>query len=154
MAEEKDFIIVLFKTLKEAIYDMNSTLKDMLNNQKTIGTYVENLPIKELKDTLKEHNKESNENIDECTEAVNLQTKDIIEGISNIKDILIRTIITISVFFGIVTSGWFYKAFVSPSINPTVKLEKTITELQDSIETDRKIIEELRETIKGLHDPN
>lgn len=159
---EENFILKLFDTLKEAITNMNDTLKELLNNQKSIGEYMKTLPIKELKDSLKEHNKESNDNIDECTQTVNLQTVDVLKSISDLKDIITKTIVIVGVFFTIVTSGWFYKAFLQGPTNADNTLQDTISELQQTLEDERiknneaiknqnKIIEELRQTIRSLH---
>lgn len=155
---EENFILKLFDTLKEAIRDMNDTLKQLLNNQKSIGEYMKTLPITELKESLKDHNKESNDNIDTCTETVNTQTKDILKGIRSIKDILVRVIITVSVFFGLITSGWFYKTFIHPSTptnNGIIELKKTLEEEkvknEKILKEQTKVIEDLRKTIKDLH---
>jgi len=155
---EENFILKLFDTLKEAIRDMNDTLKQLLDNQKSIGEYMKSLPIKELKDSLKEHNKESNDNIDTCTETVNTQTKDVLKGIRSIQDILIRAIITISVFFALITSGWFYKTFIQPpgvSHRVVIELKKTLEDEkiknEKILEEQTKVIEDLRNTIKDLH---
>jgi len=157
---EESFILKLFDTLKEAIRDMNDTLKQLLNNQQSIGEYMKTLPIKELKDSLKDHNKESNENIDTCTETVNTQTKDILKGIHKIQSILTKTIITVSVFFGLISSGWFYKTFIQPpgvSQQVIIELKKTLEDKK--IKNDKvlkeqtKVIEDLRRTIKDLHQP-
>jgi hypothetical protein len=73
---------------------------------------------------------------------------------------LTKTIITVSVFFGLISSGWFYKTFIQPpgvSQQVIVELKKTLED--EKIKNDKvlkeqtKVIEDLRRTIKDLHQP-
>ena len=132
MADESVFL-KLFDTLKEAINEMNSTLKDLLSNQQTIGNYMESLPIKEFKDTLKEHNKESSENIDECTEVVNTQTSDILNKLDKIYGIVFKTTVVVSTFITIVSCIFTYNKFLKPDPDH-IDLEETIISLQKTLD--------------------
>lgn len=158
---EENLILKLFDTLKDAITNMNDTLKELLNNQKNIADYMKTLPIKDLKESLKDHSKESTDNIDECTQTVELQSGDILKAINNLKDIITKTIVIVGVFFTIVTSGWFYKAFLQGPTYVDNMLQDTISELKKTLEDEKtkndnaiknqnKIIEELRTTIRNL----
>jgi len=152
---EENLILKLFDMLKDAVKEVSDTLKQLLNNQQSIGEYMKTLPIKELKDSLREHDRDANNNIDSCTETVQLQTSDILKSIQSLKDIIVRSIIIISVFFTLVTSGWFYKSFIQPQSNDDLKgiilnLEKSINEAKEKSTENNKLIEDLRETIRKL----
>jgi len=163
MADESVFL-KLFDTLKEAINEMNSTLKDLLSNQQTIGNYVESLPIKEFKDTLKEHNKESSDNIDECTEVVNTQSSDILKKLDKIYAIVFKTTVVVSVFITIVSCIFTYNKYLK-SDSEHDQLEKTIITLQKTLKEEIeksnkrndeqiKLIDGLRKTIRELQNEN
>ena len=158
---EENVIIKLFDTLRDAIKDMHFTLKEMLSNQKTIATYMETLPIDDLRTSLKDHNKESTDNIDECTEVINNQSHDIMKKLDKIHTIIYKTTVVVWVFIGVVSLLFTYNKFIKP--NPEdLKLQKTVVELKQVIqkqteESDNKIekqlelIEKLREEVRELN---
>ena len=135
---DQNVMIKLFDTLKDAIRDMNSTLKEMLTNQKTISAYMETLPIDELKDSLKEHNKESSENIDECTDVVNTHMKDIMKKLDTIYSIVYKTTVVVGVFIAIISAISTYNKFIKPDIHFT-ELHKTVMELQETIDRQTEV---------------
>jgi len=132
MAEE-NVMLKLFDTLKDAIRDMNSTLKEMLNNQKTISIYMKTLPIDDLKDSVKDHDIHSSSNIDECTDALNIHTQDIMKKLDRIYSIVYKTTLAVGLFISIISIIFTYNRYIKPDAE-FVNLQKTIVQLQETID--------------------
>ena len=151
-----DLLLKLFDTLKDSSKDTQDLCHAMLTNQNNIGTYIKNLPIDELKSALKEHNKESADNIDACTETVETKTDTILEKVNLIDTKIGKMITVVIVAFALLTV-----AFVIGRLSmDTTSLEKKIEinqqeEHQIIIDAVKESMEEefekIKETIDRFH---
>ncbi len=151
-----DLLLKLFDTLKDSSKDTQDLCHAMLTNQNNIGSYIKNLPIDELKNTLKEHNKESIDNIDACTETVETKTDTILEKVNLIDTKVGKMITVVVVAFALLTVSFIVG-----------RLSMDTTSLQKAIESDQQIehqiiidavkesmeeeFEKIRETIDKFH---
>lgn len=99
---EVDLLLKLFDTLKDSSKDTQQMCQAMLTNQTNISNFMRNLPLAELKEMLKEHAKESGDDIGTCTETVENQTDAILKEVrqlrSRIKTMITVVIVTFSLF--------------------------------------------------------
>jgi len=112
---EVDLLIKLFETLKDALRDTNQLCQAMLNNQTSIANHMKTLPIEDLKqvlkdhskessDDLKDHSKESSDDIGTCTETVETQGVNILNEIRDLKGKVKTMIIVVVVAFTLFSS--------------------------------------------------
>ena len=109
---EVDLLIKLFDTLKDSSKDTQQMCQVMLTNQNNIANYIKHLPIEELTDALKDHSKESSEEIGTCTETVESTTDTILTELQlmngKIKTMITVVIVAFALFsiaslFGVIT---------------------------------------------------
>jgi len=98
---EIDLLIKLFDTLKDASKETRDLCQAMLTNQNDIGNYIKNLPMTELTGALKEHSKESTDEIGVCTETVQSKSDTILEEIETLKQKVKTMIIVVMVAFSL-----------------------------------------------------
>jgi hypothetical protein len=91
---EVDLLIKLFDTLKDSSKDTQQMCQAMLTNQNNIGNYIKHLPMAELTEALKDHSKESSDEIGTCTETVETKSDDILEEIKTMSG-KVKTMITV-----------------------------------------------------------
>ena len=101
---EVDLLIKLFETLKDALRDTNQLCQAMLNNQTSIANHMKTLPIEDLKQVLKDHSKESSDDIGTCTETVETQGVNILNEIRDLKGKVKTMIIVVVVAFTLFSS--------------------------------------------------
>jgi gas vesicle protein len=102
---EVDLLIKLFDTLKDSIKDMQNLCQALLTNQTSIGSYMKSLPMDEVKQLLKEHSKESTDEIGTCTETVETQTDTILTEVRDLKGKVRTMIVVVLVAFALFTSA-------------------------------------------------
>lgn len=93
---EVDVLLKLFDTLKDSSKDAQQMCQAILTNQTNISSYIKNLPLSDLKELLKDHAKQSGDEIGTCTETVESQTDAILEEVKTLKG-KIKTMITVVV---------------------------------------------------------
>ena len=91
---EVDLLLKLFDTLKDSSKDTQQMCQAMLSNQTNISNFMKNLPLAEIKEMLKDHAKESGDDIGTCTETVESQTDAILKEVRQLKG-RIKTMITV-----------------------------------------------------------
>jgi len=98
---EIDLLLKLFDTLKDSMKDQQTVHNALLTNQNDLGNYLKTLPIEEIKLMLKEHTKESSDEIESCTETVESKSDTILNEIKIIKDKIKTMIIIVMVTFSL-----------------------------------------------------
>lgn len=138
MAENIDLMIKLFDTLKQASDKNESSILSLIQQQDKLVGHIEHLPIKDLQDALKEHNKDSKDDIDSCTETVESKTDNILEGLSEIKEKVKTMITVVLVAFALFTAAgligaisYKYWGTQSESVKSREKLIEIIHEEQE-----------------------
>ncbi len=105
MSDNVDLMIKLFDTLKQASDKHESSILSLIQQQDKLVGHIEYLPIKDLQDALKEHNKESKDNIDSCTETVEIKSDNILERVKGIENKIGKMILVVLVTFTLFTSA-------------------------------------------------
>ena len=150
---EIDLLIKLFDTLKDASKETQQLCHAMLTNQNNIGNFMKNLPMNELKQALKDHSKESTDEIGTCTETVETKTDNILERVKAIEGKIGKMILVVVVAFTLFGSAIMIANFTNPHSQSQDR--DTITELKKIIDEDKlrtdEVIEDLRKTIEELH---
>lgn len=146
----RDALIELFTMLKESIKKDTDTTEKLVDQQFELVTQIKALPITELKDMLKEHNKESLNDIDECSSAVETKSNEILEKCKEIISKLNRLFWVIGLTVSILTAGYFI-------VRATVDNKKTFENWKSEITEEREdMVDELRQEIidemKRLHE--
>ncbi len=139
---EIDLLLKLFDTLKDAIKETQGLCHAMLTNQGNIGNYVKNLPAE-----LKDHAKESSDNIGTCQETVEEQTGALLVEMRELKQKVRTMILVVTIAFTLFGAAVFVGRMVVES--DTVH-DQLLEEMERRFE---KKIEELRKTIQQKKKP-
>jgi len=150
---EVDLLIKLFETLKDALRDTNQLCQAMLNNQTSIANHMKTLPIEDLKQVLKDHSKESSDEIGTCTETVESKTDTILQKVNAMDNKLTKMILVVTVTFSLLTVAYFVGRY---SMDNTEELKKWEEKIQKEQEADHKalrkeLIEAIREEMRKRH---
>lgn len=122
---EIDLLLKLFDTLKDAIKDIQLMCQAMLTNQNNIGNYVKSLP-----DALKDHAKESSDEIGTCTETVEAQSDTVLNEIRELKGKVKTMIIVVVVAFTLFTAAVMIARLTDERPNEHHQLMEKIEELE------------------------
>ena len=99
---EIDLLIKLFDTLKDSMKDQQTVHNALLTNQNDLGNHLKTLPIEEIKQILKDHTKDSSDDIDSCTETVESKSDAILEEVKEIKgkikNMILAVVVAVSLF--------------------------------------------------------
>ena len=96
---EVDLLLKLFDTLKDASKDNYQLAQALLTNQNNIGNYIRSLPLDDLKQALKDHSKDSSDEIGTCKETVETKSDDILTEVKKISSKIKTMIIVVVVAF-------------------------------------------------------
>jgi len=97
MPENIDLMVKLFDTLKQSSDKNEATLQKLIEQQQSLIGHIEYLPIKDLQLSLKEHNKNSSDKVDACTETVTKTSNKILDKVVTIESKIGRMIIVVLV---------------------------------------------------------
>lgn len=145
---EIDLLLKLFDTLKDQLKEMQQLSQALLTNQNNIGNYMRSLPMDEVKQLLKDHSKESTDEIGTCTETVELKATDIIDSVNSMKAKVDRMVLVIKVAFSlfgaaVLIGGISYKYAGTPD---KTAIEESHEELKQEIKDD--VNEAIQEALK------
>jgi len=98
---EIDLLLKLFDTLKDQLKDIHTAFQALLTNQNNIGNYIRNLPMEEVRQLLKDHTKDSSDEIGTCKETVETKSDDILGAVDSMKERVDRMILIIKVAFAL-----------------------------------------------------
>lgn len=150
---EIDLLIKLFDTLKDASKETQQLCHAMLTNQNNIGNYMKSLPMDDLKQALKDHSKESTDEIGTCTETVESKSDNILERVKAIEGKIGKMILVVIVAFTLFTTAILIANFSNP--HSQAQDRATIEDLQKIIDADKirtdEVIEDLRKTVEEFH---
>ena len=105
---EIDVMLKLFDTLKQSSDKNEATIQKLIEQQHALIGHIEYLPIKELQEALKEHDKGSTEDIDSCTETVKTTTDIILEKVNIIDTKVGKMITVVIVAFALLTMSYLF----------------------------------------------
>ena len=146
---EIDLLLKLFDTLKDSLKDIHTANNALLTNQNDISNHIKGLPMEEVKQLLKDHAKESSDDIDSCTETVESKSDTILNEIKIIKDKIKTMIIVVSVAFALFTSA----ALIGVIVYNIQKEEEAPSHstLEQTLEDIKLENDSLRQQIEGFH---
>jgi len=141
MVDMIDVMMKLFDTLNESFSNANKSIQKLIEQQSDLINYIKNMPMEELKESLRQHDKDSSDNIDSCTETVETTSEKILKKVNVIEGKISKMILVVLVAFAIITSGYFIIRTVAEHTE-----KKTITEQTQRIidEAVRKALDEFR----------
>jgi hypothetical protein len=143
MADNIDILVKLFETLKDSSNSTKDTTQKLIIQQLELVNYIKSLPIDDLKQALKEHSKESADDIDSCTETVKSKNDGVMEEIKKLSNKVRIMIIVVLVTFTILTGGYAIMRTAAES-HPNHEIEQKTKMTQD----DRNYI--INEIVKKL----
>ena len=139
-------LVKLFETLKESSNRNESTTQKLVIQQLELVNQIKNLPVDDLKEALKEHAKESSDEINECSGVIELETANIISLLKDIVNKINRMILVVLVAFSVVTGSY---VMIRSTADDTNQIELLKDELkQEQKELAEEIMDKLHEELK------
>jgi len=127
-------LIKLFDTLRESSNRNEDSTQKLIMQQLELVGQIKNLPVDDLKQALKEHAKESADNIDGCSGIIELKTNDIMEALRTVINKLNKMMLIVVVVTSVLSGGYF--------------IIKTITDTQSKVYITDEKTQTLLESIK------
>lgn len=140
MTEQNDFIKLLFDTLESATKDNSATVKELVNQQINLINTVEKMPIRDIRQELKDH-----------VVAASDERKTILEKVNELSGkvkLMIGIVVAAVALTGVVYVIGRFLIDYTPKKELTV-IEERIHKQQQSEHSD--LIEAVREEIKKFH---
>ena len=146
MANNIDILLKLFATLKESSDKNEEATKQLILQQLELVGHIKHLPIEDLRQALKDHAKESSEEIDSCEETVTTTSEDLMTELKKMSNKVSKMILVVVVAFTILTGAYIIIRSVADN-------QESISATQEAqhrkVATD--VIEEIRKEIRKLH---
>jgi len=142
---EMDIMLKLFDTLKQSSDKNEATIQKLIEQQHTLIGHIEYLPIKELQDSLKDHNKETSDDINSCTETVETTSDVILTKVNSIDTKIGKMILIVIVAFTL-----FSMSVLIATLTQTKNIP-TYSDLKSVITDQNELIEELKKDIDEYH---
>lgn len=139
-------LVKLFDTLKESSNRNEVTTQKLVIQQLELVNQIKNLPVDDLRQALKEHAKESSDEINECSGVIEMETANIVKLLRDIINKINRMILVVIVAFSVVTASYVM-------IRATADDDKKIEQLKEEMQEDRKeLIDEIQNQIDRIKD--
>lgn len=138
-------LIKLFDTLKESSNRNEESTQKLIMQQLELVGQIKNLPVDDLKQALKEHAKDSADNIDNCSGIIELKTADIMDMLRTVINKLNKIMLIAIVVASVLSGGYFIVRTVTESQQNKVYITDEQTQilldsikqqLEDHIKTD------------------
>jgi len=149
-------LVKLFDTLKESINKDEVATQKLIMQQLELVNQIKALPVEELKQMLKEHAKESMNDIDECSGTVELKTGEILDLVGDLKNKITKMMIVISVIIAVSTSGYFLIRYAAEKNIGQTNWEERLNQIENKQQEDFKkrldqLTDDLRKEMQLLH---
>lgn len=152
MDDSVEIMVKLFETLKESTDKNESTLRKLIEQQHSLISLIEYMPVKELHESLKDHSKDSSMEIGTCTDTVNSTSNSILEKVKVIENKIGRMILVVIVAFSVLSAGFIVGRI---TLEGKVMQQSNVVEHQEIIDTLKESMEEefknIREEINLYH---
>jgi len=106
MTDSMDILVKLFDTLKASTDKNESSTQQLIGQQQDLVTYIKNLPIKDLRDALNIHVKDSASNIDSCSNIVKLKTGVLMDELKKISVKISKMTLVAVVIFTVLAGAY------------------------------------------------
>ena len=144
---EVDLLLKLFDTLKDASKETQQLCHALLTNQNNITNYMGNLPMDELKMALRDHAKDSSDEIGTCTETVETKTDNILSVVKTIDSKVGKMILVVLVSFSLFSIAFFMGKYTSGDADKFIEWEEKIKSRQEA--EHNKLIDAIREEFRN-----
>ncbi len=134
MSDNITILVKLFETLKDSSDKNEETTQKLIVQQLELVSHIKHLPIEDLNQALKDHAKDSANNIDICTETVEVTGKDLMTEIKKVASNVNKMILVVLVTFAVLTGTY---VFIS-----------NVADHKQNIEVQKIVVEEVRKEIK------
>jgi len=153
MSDNINILLKLFETLKDSSDRNENATQQLIVQQLELVGHIKHLPIEDLRAALREHAKESSEDIDACSETVESTSGGLMAEIKTLISKVNRMILVVIVAFTV--SGIAYSV-IKTLYDSDSKFDKWQEKIENSQEEEHhkitnEIIEELRKEIRKLH---
>ncbi len=142
-----DLMLKLFDTLKQASDKTESALQKLINQQNEIIGHIQYMPIKEIQDSIDDHEKSSDSKINDCTKTVNSSSAGIIEKLRRMNNRVTVMIVVVLSTFTVLSAAYLIGSFAADKNNKAVK-STYLFENKVVIDMIQKEFEKIRHEIK------
>ncbi|MCK5611085.1 hypothetical protein KAR91_54935 [Candidatus Pacearchaeota archaeon] len=142
MSDNITILVKLFETLKESSDKNEDATQQLIVQQLELVGHIKHLPIEDLKQALKEHAKDSSDNIGACTETVEVTGKDLMEEIKKLSSRVSKMILVVLVTFTVLTGTYVFISNIADHKKESIEWKKKIEEAKE--EMVNKAIEEFK----------
>jgi hypothetical protein len=146
MSDNITILVKLFETLKEASDKNEDATQQLIVQQLELVGHIKHLPIEDLRQALKDHAKDSADNIDSCTETVEITGKDLMTEIKKLASKVNKMILVVLVTFAVLTGTYVFISNVADHKQESVVWQKKIEKAKEDMVN--KAIEEFKKENK------
>ena len=150
MSDNITILVKLFETLKESSDKNEEATQQLIIQQLDLVGHIKHLPIEDLRQALKDHAKESSEEIDSCEETVTTTSGDIMGAITKLASKVTKMIIVVSVAFTVIMGS--YVIIRTFSDNVGTQKETDIKRIEEHRIIASEVIEAIRKEVMRLHE--
>lgn len=152
MSSNIDILLKLFETLKESSDKNEEATQQLIVQQLDLVGHIKYLPIEDLRQALKEHSKESANNINSCAETVTDISSDLMEEIKKISNKVSKMILVVIVAFTLLAGTY---VFVRSSVDSRLQRQIEIFHEKEHPKVSKEVIEEIiKKYIKTINNEN
>lgn len=149
MSDNITILVKLFETLKDSSDKNEETTQKLIVQQLELVSHIKHLPIEDLNQALKDHAKDSANDIDACAETVEITGKDLMTEIKKVASKVNKMILVVLVTFAILTGTYVFISNVADySKKVEVQKKNTQKKQQNYKNMTDKITEEIRKEMK------
>jgi len=146
MTDNIDILLKLFETLKESSDKNEDATQQLIVQQLELVSCIKNLPIEDLRAALKEHAKQSADDIDDCTETVETKSVGLMDEIKKISSKVNKMILVVTVAFSLLAGTYI---FVRSSYDSGIKFQEWQDRIEKRQRTEHSIlVDEITKQIK------
>jgi beta-lactamase regulating signal transducer with metallopeptidase domain len=151
MDDNITILIKLFDTLKESSMKNEASTQKLIMQQLELVSQIKNLPVEDLKTALKEHAKESVNNIDNCSGMIELKTADIMDMLRVILNKINKISLIVWIVLSVLSASYIIVKAVD-SYTKSDKIEETVS--NEKIEMINDIKKQLSDHIQESKNDN
>jgi len=152
MADSIDILVKLFDTLKTSTDKNESSTQQLVGQQQELVTYIKSLPIKDLRDALAVHAKDSDTNIDSCSDTIKSNSEALMAELKKISVKISKMTLVAVVIFTVLSGAYLVVRSVADNNSQfeqwQTTADKAHNEILDNV-TDQ--IEKLRDELHSDH---
>jgi len=130
MSDNITILVKLFETLKEASDKNEDATQQLIVQQLELVGHIKHLPIDDLRQALKEHAKESTDNIGSCVETVKFSVEDLMTEIKKLASKVNKMILVVVVTFTVLTGTYVFISNVADHRKESIERQEEIEKVK------------------------